>query len=91
MEIKPRGGKQPIYGKVLERDQIPVLQHRRGAMELNSASSQFYFALTDLKFLDGDYAVFGSVTKGMNVVDKIKQSDRIQSARVIKGLNNLKK
>ncbi|PAX45776.1 peptidylprolyl isomerase [Brunnivagina elsteri] len=97
LEIKLRGGKQPIYGKVLEDGKIPVLKHRRGAVamaranEANSASSQFYFALSDLGFLDGKYAVFGYVTKGMDVVDKIKQSDRIQSARVVKGLNNLKK
>jgi peptidyl-prolyl cis-trans isomerase B (cyclophilin B) len=97
LEIKPRGGKQPIYGKVLENGRIPVLQHKRGAVamaranEVNSASSQFYFTLADLNFLDGKYAVFGYVTKGMDVVDKIQQGDRIQSARVIKGLNNLKK
>jgi peptidyl-prolyl cis-trans isomerase B (cyclophilin B) len=97
LEIKLKGGKQPIYGKVLEDGKIPVLQHRRGAVAMargnqaNSASSQFYFALSDLKFLNGKYAVFGYVTKGMNVVDKIQQSDRIQSVRVVKGLNNLKK
>ncbi|MEA5569914.1 peptidylprolyl isomerase [Calothrix sp. UHCC 0171] len=97
LEIKPRGAKQPTYGKVLENRQIPVLRHKRGAVamaranEANSASSQFYFALDDLDFLDGKYAVFGYVTKGMDVVDKIKQGDRIQSAKVVKGLNNLRK
>ena len=34
---------------------------------------QFYFALADLPFLDGDYAVFGYVTEGMDVVDGIAQ------------------
>jgi peptidyl-prolyl cis-trans isomerase B (cyclophilin B) len=57
----------------------------------DSASSQFYFALSDLDFLDGDYAVFGYVTKGMETVDGIKQGDRITSAKVIKGAENLKK
>jgi peptidyl-prolyl cis-trans isomerase B (cyclophilin B) len=57
----------------------------------DSASSQFYIALTDLQFLDGDYAVFGYVTEGMDVVDKIQQGDRIDSAEVTDGIKNLKK
>jgi peptidyl-prolyl cis-trans isomerase B (cyclophilin B) len=57
----------------------------------DSASSQFYIALTELPFLDGNYAVFGYVTNGMNVVDKIQQGDRIESAEVTKGIENLKK
>jgi peptidyl-prolyl cis-trans isomerase B (cyclophilin B) len=56
----------------------------------DSASSQFYFALSDLTFLDGDYAVFGNVTEGMDVVDKIKQGDKIEVAKVISGQENLK-
>jgi peptidyl-prolyl cis-trans isomerase B (cyclophilin B) len=56
----------------------------------DSASSQFYIALADLSFLDGNYAVFGSVTNGMDVVDKIQQGDRIESAKVTQGLENLK-
>ena len=57
----------------------------------DTASSQFYFALADLPFLDGNYAVFGNVTEGMDVVDNIKQGDRIDSAKVVKGIENLKK
>ncbi len=56
----------------------------------DSASSQFYIALADLTFLDGNYAVFGKVTQGMEVVDKIQQGDRIESAKVTQGLENLK-
>lgn len=56
----------------------------------DSASAQFYIALTDLDFLDGNYAVFGYVTSGMEVVDQIQQGDRITSARVVSGLENLK-
>ena len=74
-----------------------VLKHERGAVAMarsgmpDSASSQFYFALSDLEFLNGDYAVFGKVTQGMDVVDAIKQGDRIDSAKVVSGLENLKK
>ncbi|GAB1539067.1 hypothetical protein NUACC21_17320 [Scytonema sp. NUACC21] len=56
----------------------------------DSASSQFYFALDELSFLDGSYAVFGYVTNGMDVVNKIQQGDRIDSAKVTQGAENLK-
>jgi peptidyl-prolyl cis-trans isomerase B (cyclophilin B) len=76
--------------------ETPALKHSRGAIAMarsqmpDSASSQFYFALADLPFLDGNYAVFGYVTEGMDVVDKIKQGDRISSAKVVSGIENLK-
>ena len=37
----------------------------------NSASSQFFIVHEDSLSLDGDYAAFGHVTEGMDVVDKI--------------------
>ena len=37
----------------------------------NSATSQFFIMLADDTRLDGDYAAFGRVTKGMDIVDKI--------------------
>ncbi len=102
LEIKLEDQPEPTYNKALGRQAgystAPViLPHRRGAIAMarsqapNSASSQFYFALADLGFLDGDYAVFGYVTSGMDVVDAIKQGDRINSAKVASGLENLKK
>lgn len=77
-------------------DQKPHLKHDYGVIAMarsqmpDSASSQFYFTLADLPFLDGSYAVFGRVTEGMDVVENIKQGDRIQSAEVISGAENLK-
>ena len=38
----------------------------------NSANSQFFICFGDASFLDGQYTVFGEVTSGMDVVDKIK-------------------
>ncbi len=97
LEIKPDKASDPIvYSKTLE-GKNPKLKHTRGAVAMarsafpDSASSQFYFALADLQFLDGDYAVFGYVTQGMEVVDKIQQGDRIESAKVTQGIENLKK
>ena len=105
IKLKPASKDQAgeiIYGKPLGQQtgfsaSPVVLNHTRGAVAMarsqmpDSASSQFYFALSDLQFLDGDYAVFGYVTKGMDVVDKINQGDRIQSAKVVSGLENLKR
>lgn len=53
------------------------LSHKRGvismvrAQDLNSASSQFFICHADSDFLDGDYAAFGVVTSGMEVVDLV--------------------
>jgi peptidyl-prolyl cis-trans isomerase B (cyclophilin B) len=99
LEIKPQGAETPIYSKTLETARInqpPVLTHKLGAVAMarsqmpDSASSQFYFALADLGFLDGNYAVFGYVTEGMDIVNKIQQGDRIDSAKVTQGAENLK-
>lgn len=101
LEIKLAGESEPTYSKALGRQgggsPDVVLKHRRGAIAMarsnapDSASSQFYFALSDLDFLDGDYAVFGYVTEGMDIVDSIEQGDIITSAKVVSGLENLKK
>ncbi|MEG3847319.1 peptidylprolyl isomerase [Microcoleus sp. herbarium19] len=90
LEIKPQGAAQPVYNQVVT--QRPQLPHTRGAVAmarsnaLNSASSQFYFALDALPFLDGNYAVFGNVTQGFETVNAVQQGDRISSARVVGGI-----
>ena len=53
------------------------LPHERGILSMarmldpDSAGSQFFIVLNSSKFLDGQYTVFGKVTEGMEVVDKI--------------------
>ena len=53
------------------------ISHARGIVSMarsadpNSAGSQFFIVLNDSKFLDNQYTVFGNVTQGMDVVDKI--------------------
>jgi peptidyl-prolyl cis-trans isomerase B (cyclophilin B) len=97
LEIKPKGADTPIYNKPFDATAQPVvLPHKQGAVAMarsqppDSASAQFYFALADLAFLDGNYAVFGNVTQGFDVVNKIQQGDRIESAKVTQGAENLK-
>ncbi|MCU0546276.1 MAG: peptidylprolyl isomerase [Oscillatoriaceae cyanobacterium Prado104] len=68
----------------------------RAESEPDSGSSQFFFFLFEpeltpagLNLLDGRYAVFGYVTEGKEVLEKLKQGDKIVSAKVIKGAENL--
>ena len=98
LEILPEGADTPVYGRTFDRARIstdPVLFHKRGAVAMarsqdpDSGSSQFYITLADQGFLDGKYAVFGYVTDGMEAVDRILQGDRIQTARVTQGIENL--
>ncbi len=90
LEIKPQGAAQPVYNQVVtEKPQLP---HTKGAVAmarssaLNSASSQFYFTLDALPFLDGNYAVFGNVIQGFDTVNAVQQGDRISSAKVVAGI-----
>jgi peptidylprolyl isomerase len=52
------------------------------ASDPNSANSQFFICLADSSFLDGKYTVFGEVTSGMDVVDKIKKGDEANNGAV---------
>jgi cyclophilin family peptidyl-prolyl cis-trans isomerase len=54
-----------------------AVSHKRGIVSMarsqhpDSASSQFFIVVADSTFLDNNYTVFGQVTKGMDVADKI--------------------
>jgi cyclophilin family peptidyl-prolyl cis-trans isomerase len=66
------------------------LSHKEGALawartgdavnpERRSSGSQFYITLKATPFLDGQYTVFGQTIKGLDVVKKIQQTDKIES------------
>ncbi|MEO8035371.1 MAG: peptidylprolyl isomerase [Acidobacteriota bacterium] len=63
------------------------IHHARGIVSMarsqdpNSASSQFFIVVGDSGFLDGQYSVFGHVTKGMEVADAIVAGKRDASDR----------
>lgn len=71
------GSEQTIPGEFTENGYENPLSHTRGAVsmarsnEYDSASSQFFIVHQDSTFLDGQYAVFGYVTEGMDVVDAV--------------------
>lgn len=71
------GSKETIKGEFASNGVNNPLQHTRGvismarAMDPNSASSQFFIMHADAPHLDGDYAAFGKVVEGMDVVDQI--------------------
>ncbi len=63
------------------------VSHKRGIVSMarsndpDSASSQFFIVTSDSTFLDGKYTVFGQVTKGMDVADKIVNAPTSQPER----------
>ena len=71
------GSETPIVGEFTSNGYDNPLSHTRGAISMarsmnpNSASSQFFIVHADSQFLDGNYAVFGYVTEGLDVVDAV--------------------
>ena len=74
------GSDQTIEGEFSQNGHDNKLSHKKGAVSMarsqdyNSASSQFFIVHEDSTFLDGQYAVFGYVTEGMDIVDEICES-----------------
>lgn len=71
------GSSKTIKGEFASNGVKNSISHVRGTISMarssmpNSASSQFFIVHKDSTFLDGQYAAFGTVTSGMDVVDKI--------------------
>ena len=71
------GSSKTIKGEFASNVVKNSISHVRGTISMarssmpNSASSQFFIVHQDSTFLDGQYAAFGTVTSGMEVVDKI--------------------
>jgi len=71
-----------IDGEFSNNDFTNDLKHERGVISMvrsgdpNSAGSQFFIMVKASANLDGDYAAFGKVTKGMDVVDTIVNAPR---------------
>lgn len=79
-----------IKGEFLKNGVQNDLAHTEGvlsmarAMDPNSAGSQFFIMHKDAPYLNGEYAAFGQVTEGMDVVNKIAESRTDYSDRPMK-------
>lgn len=73
------GADYSIYGEFTNNQFENTLLHTKGVISMarsndkNSAGSQFFIMHGDTPSLDGDYAAFGKVIEGMDVVDSIAQ------------------
>lgn len=71
------GAKQKLVGEFRANGFNNPIKHQRGVISMaraydpNSASSQFFIMHADAPHLDGQYAAFGKVLSGMDVVDEI--------------------
>lgn len=71
------GSSETIKGEFSSNGVNNTIKHERGVISMargqenDSASSQFFIVHETSSHLDGNYAAFGKVTKGMEVVDKI--------------------
>ena len=71
------GADEKIKGEFAANGHNNPLKHTRGVISMaraydpNSASSQFFIMHADAPHLDGQYAAFGRVVSGMDVVDEI--------------------
>ncbi len=80
------GSDENIKGEFASNGVENNLSHTRGAISMarsadpDSASSQFFIVHEDSEFLNGEYACFGYVTEGMDVVDKICENTPVQDS-----------
>ena len=72
-----------IKGEFSKNEFENNLKHERGVISMarsghpDSAGSQFFIMTDDAGHLDGDYAAFGKVTEGMDIVDEIVQAETV--------------
>ena len=88
------GSEQTIKGEFRENGVENSLSHTRGVISMarsndyDSASSQFFIVHEDSTFLDGDYAAFGYVTSGIEIVDDICENTTGQDANGVVPMEN---
>ena len=83
------GSGKEILGEFKANGVNNTISHKRGVISMarsqwfNSASSQFFICDANDEFLDGQYAAFGHVVQGMEVVDKIASTKTDRNDRPV--------
>ncbi len=76
------GSGKNITGEFTANGWDNPISHKKGvismarARDVNSASCQFFICVADSEFLDGQYAAFGHVTEGMEILEQIAKDAR---------------
>ncbi len=79
-----------IKGEFKANGSANPLTHIAGAVAMartgapDSAGSQFYICVNPVHFLDGGYAVFGQVIKGLDVAGKLQVGDKMTKVTLVK-------
>lgn len=80
------GSSETIKGEFSSNGVANPIKHTRGVISMarsqmpDSASSQFFIMHEDSPHLDGDYAAFGKVTEGIEIVDKICEDTQVEDS-----------
>ena len=92
LEIKLKKEIEPKYGyQIVDPSQIVRLANffEKGSLAMvksgkrNSSSTEFFFVNNKFPELDGRYSIFGKVTKGIEILDKIDEKDMIYEIVII--------
>ena len=83
----PEGSGRGGPGYRFEDETNNGLRHERGVLSManagpNTNGSQFFITHVPTPWLDGKHTVFGKVVEGIEVVDAIKQGDKINSVKI---------
>ena len=85
-----------IKGEFTNNHFTNTLKHTKGIVSMaratspDSAGSQFFIMLGTATNLDGDYAAFGKVTQGMEIIDNIARNEEVKNAQTGKLNKNIK-
>jgi cyclophilin family peptidyl-prolyl cis-trans isomerase len=86
----PMGNGSGGSEKTIKLEVSPKLKHDAAGVvamarrnDPNSASCQFYITLAPVDYLDMQYAVFGKVVEGLDVVKKLEMGDMMKTVRII--------
>ena len=85
-----------IKGEFTNNHFTNTLKHTKGIVSMgkstspDSAGSQFFIVLAPSSNLDGNYAAFGKVTQGMEIIDRIADNEEIKNKQTGKLAKNVK-